>query len=437
MSAAPLLDTPSVPLDGGRNLLPRPLRRWVPVAVAFVGYPLLWPLGLGVAAYPLAGAAALVVLWRRRGPWTPLPAQLAVWFGFLLWTLTGLLVLGQLDRVIAYLYRSSMYVAATALLVLVVTSPPRILTDRTVLRVLTGLWFATVLGGLAALVAPTLELTTPMEALLPGRLLDNGLIYNFVHVQVADEARFLDVPVGRPEAPFPFTNAWGSNLALLTPVVLATWGLRATNRWRAVTGVLMVLSVAPLALSLNRGAWLSLGAGLVYVALRRVRSVSPGRWLAAAVVTGVVVVGALASPLGDVVSQRLTGPGHSDEGRTSLYTQAAELTLESPVVGHGAPQPNARGPEEPSIGTHGQLWLLLVSHGLPAAILYVAFFAAAWWAAFRWRAPQAVWLEAVLVVAAVQFPVYELLPEPTILLCVVAGLAIRGRRDQLLRDLRS
>lgn len=422
---------PTVPLDGGVPLVAASTsRRQWPLVLAYGAFPVLWVLGAGVLSFLLGGALAWWMVLRRRGAWEPAPPAVWVWVGLLAWTATGVLVLGPLDRVVAYGYRLSFLLAATGLLLVVVGTRRAALSDRTVLRTVSVLWFLTVAGGMVALVAPGLEFTTIVERLLPGRLLEIGLVRNIVHLQIAAESRFLGVPVGRPEAPFPFTNAWGSNLTLLTPLVLATWSLQPTRRWRLVTGVLLAASAVPLALSLNRGAWLSLGIGLLYVLVRLAVQGDPRRVLAMGV-AGVVVLGAvLVSPVGDLVVDRLTGPGHSDQGRTSLYEQALDLAAASPLVGHGAPQPNELDPEGPSIGTHGQLWLLLVAHGVPAVLLYVAFFAVAWVAALRWRAPHAVWLEACLVIAAVQFPIYELMPVQTITLAVVAGLALRGRRTE-------
>lgn len=429
-----LLPQRVAPLDGGRLGRPRPLHRHLSVTLAFVGYPLLWFLGLNVVAFGLAGLVGLWQLGQRRGPWHPRPVAVTVWIAFIAWTLTAIVVLGPLDRVLAFLYRETMYVAATALLLVITGTRSRDLADRRILRTVSVLWFATVAGGLVALITPGLELTTITERLLPGRLLEIGLVRNIVHLQVAAEARFLGFPIGRPEAPFPFTNAWGSNLTLLMPVVLATWSLGASRRWRITTAVLVVLSVVPLVISLNRGAWLTLAVVLLYVGARRVTEVSVRRTIGALVLLTALAITVLVSPLGTLVSERLDGPGHSDEGRLSLYTQAIDLTQASPLVGYGAPQPNQEDPDDSSIGTHGQLWLLLVSHGVPAALLYVGFFAWAWYAAVRWRARHAVWLEATLVAGAVQFPIYELLPAQTITLCVVAAVALRGYADQQARE---
>lgn len=430
MSTTTIHRPPPTPLDGGLPAASSPGRLWLPIAVAFAGYPVLWWLGLGLLSYPLAALLALGGLLRRGGATVAVPDSARVWLLFVAWTGTAVLVLDEPDRWVAYGYRSMLYLVATVLLLWVLRADHRALTDRSVLRSLSVLWFATVIGGLAAMVLPGVEVTTPVERLLPAGILEIGLVQNIVHLQFADASRFLGFTVGRPEAPYPFTNAWGSNFALLTPLVLATWTLPTSRRWRVLTGVLVVLATIPWVFSLNRGSWLSLSVGLAYVALRKVRDVAPVRFVASVAGVALVLAAVLLSPLGDLVQARTEGPGHSDEGRSQLYEQAVELTLESPVVGHGAPQPNELDPEGPSIGTHGQLWLLLVSHGLPAAVLYIGFFGLAWLAALRWRAPHAVWLEATLVVGAVQFPIYELLPEPTIILAVVAGLAIRGYRRQ-------
>lgn len=423
------------PLDGGAALGGRAAtsRHW-PITIAYGAFPVLWVLGAGVGSFVLGGAVAGWMLLRRRGPWEPAPPQTWAWLALVGWTATALVVLGPLDRVLAFLYRESFLLTATAMLFLLVGTRSRDLPDRRVLRTVCVLWFLTVAGGLVAIVAPGAEATTVVERLLPQSLLDIGLVENIVHLQIAAESRFLGVPVGRPEAPFPFTNAWGSNLTLLTPVVLATWGLHPTRRWRIVTGVLLAASVVPLALSLNRGAWLSLSVGLLYAMARLALRGDPRRVLGLAVAAAIAIGGLLVSPVGDLVVDRLDGPGHSDEGRTSLYTQAIGLTIESPLVGHGAPQPDPLDPEGASIGTHGHLWLLLVSHGVPAALLYVTFFASAWVAALRWRAPHAVWLETALVIAAVQFPFYELQPVQTITMAIVAALALRGHREQRRRS---
>ena len=427
MTAPPLIRLP-VALDGDVPRVVRAPRTWLPIAVAFAGYPILWPLGLGVLAFPLAGIAAGIGLLRRHDARMPAPAPVLVWLCFLAWTGTAVFVLGGFDRWIAFGYRATIYGAATGLLLWIVGSTDDSLSDRTILRVVTTLWVVTVIGGLVAILAPGVEVTTIVERMLPASLLQNGLIRNTVHLQIAAESRFLGFPVGRPEAPFPFTNAWGSNLALLTPMVIATWHLTPTRRWRVLTGLLGVAAIIPWIFSLNRGSWLSLSLGLAYVAARRIRRVSPRRVAALAAGFAVLVAIGLASPLGSLVLAR-SETGHSDAGRASLYAGAIDLTIESPVIGWGAPQTNPLNPTGASIGTHGQLWLLLVSHGVPAAILYVGFFALAWVAAFRWQAGHAVWLEATLVVAALQFPIYELMPTQMFTLVVVAGLTLRGQRD--------
>ena len=46
---------------------------------------------------------------------------------------------------------------------------------------------------------------------------------------------------------------------------------------------------------------------------------------------------------------------------------------DSPWFGYGAPQANEENPNLPAVGTHGQLWTVLFSHGIPGAALYVLF----------------------------------------------------------------
>ena len=71
---------------------------------------------------------------------------------------------------------------------------------------------------------------------------------------------------GRPP-PYPYTNAWESSVALLTPFVLASMQDRRIGVPRWLGLCLLAAGLVPFYFALNRGAWLTLAAGF---GLRRV-----------------------------------------------------------------------------------------------------------------------------------------------------------------------
>ena len=139
---------------------------------------------------------------------------------------------------------------------------------------------------------------------------------------------------------------------------------------------------------MNRGLWLALIVCGVALALRAAllgRPLALGGILLAVALAAVVIV---ASPLGDLVSQRLDN-GNSNNGRLNLAGQTWESTLKgSPIVGFGttrdpagnwhsiAAGSTAECPRctPPPLGTQGHLWFLLFSTGLVGLALYLSFF---------------------------------------------------------------
>ena len=193
-----------------------------------------------------------------------------------------------------------------------------------------------------------------------------------------------------------------------------------------ILGVLAAVSIIPVVLSMNRGLWLSLGLGLVYAALRLSLKGSE-RALIAFVTVTILLVGALFfTPLGTTLSERLATP-HSNNRRVSLYEEAVRGAAESPLFGFGAPRPSKWNPNAPSVGTQGQLWLVLFSNGYPGMLLFLAWFLATfWW--FRGSAePIGFWMHVMLVIMFLQLPVYGLLPAPIHIVMLGIALAWRER----------
>jgi O-antigen ligase len=132
----------------------------------------------------------------------------------------------------------------------------------------------------------------------------------------------------------------------------------------------------------------------------------------------------LATPLAGVVADRLATP-HSNETRGSLYIEAVEGVVESPLLGYGSPRESERNANAPPVGTHGHFWLVLFSHGIPAAVLFVAWMAYAFWQIQRRSSTLHLWMSVVLLIAMIQMPYYGMIPVPIHLVMLAMALALR------------
>ncbi len=81
--------------------------------------------------------------------------------------------------------------------------------------------------------------------------------------------------------------------------------------------------------------------------------------------------------------------------------------------------------QQPPIGSQGQLWTVLYSNGVPAAIFFIGFFVAVLWQTRRARGMAGLWLHPVPVVALPQIVVYGWLPVELQVVMVAAALAYR------------
>ena len=153
----------------------------------------------------------------------------------------------------------------------------------------------------------------------------------------------------------------------------------------ALYGILLV-AMAPIVFSLNRGMWIGIGISIVVVS---VRLALRGRVKTLAALVLVLTIGAFgfaASPLETMVQARLDA-GHSNDVRGSLLNTAINSAKQSPIIGFGTTRKTlgsdasiAVGPSEGcprcgarNIGSTGQLTLLLISQGFLGVLLYFGF----------------------------------------------------------------
>jgi polysaccharide biosynthesis protein PslJ len=390
-----------------------------PVLFLFLLYPAWWLLGL--TGFIWAILAVPMLMWLYWRPSVRVPAGFGIWLLFLAWMFASLLALDDPSRLLVAAHRSSLYVSATVLLVYVYNLPEGLLSR--VVGALATFWAAIVVIGLFAIVWSSLEFSSLTERLLPSGLLNSEYIVDMTSVRLAQVQDFLGFPVGRPTGPFAYTNQWGSAFVLLFPFVVLAMMIRP-RPWRWLGPILGFLGVIPLVVSLDRGAWLSLAFGGVYIVFRMALRARLGIVARIVLLVALMVAVVLATPLGGLFQDRIA-TGHSNEGRLNIYGQVIDGVKEQPLFGYGGPR-EAVGKYLPQLGTHGALWLVLYSHGVPGAALFVGFFLLVLWRSRRARDPIAFGSHVVIVIGLVQMPYYGMLPAGIHILMVATALSLRS-----------
>ena len=144
-----------------------------------------------------------------------------------------------------------------------------------------------------------------------------------------------------------------------------------------------------------------------------------------AIIPGLMIGGMVAlTPLKDVAANNLQYKVDSNSTRLNLYQEAFAGALESPLFGHGTPRP---GPiaDEPSIGTHGQVWLVLFSQGFPGLFFFLGWIVFLLISSRKARSVAGVWCHVVVLMGAAQAFYYELAGTGLIIIFMSGALALR------------
>ncbi|OZM70336.1 ligase [Amycolatopsis antarctica] len=398
----------------------RPLPSW-PIDVLLWGFPVYWLLGLTPFMVILMAAVMGVLLVVRRGL-TIVPG-IAPWLAFVTWAVPCALMLDSGLRLVGYAQRTSNYLAIAVILLYVVNAREH-LTTRRIIGGLTLLWVTVIAGGYAGMLFPTGRLTTPVGLLLPESITGNEYVRDLVFPPLAEVQK----PWGateayiRPSAPFPYTNGWGSAMALLTPVALAQILLARSTMLRVFLVLCLAAAVAPAVATLNRGLLLGVALSVGYVAVRLALRGRVAPFLALVAAMGAAGAAALSGGLLERLSERADYGSTDDRG--TLYQETFDRTLNSPLLGYGAPRPSEL--LDISVGTQGQFWMVMFSFGFVGLGLFVWFLAGA--VLRTWRAPATwrLWLHSSLLTACTLIFFYGL---DTMQLLTVALLAAVLLRD--------
>jgi polysaccharide biosynthesis protein PslJ len=302
--------------------------------------------------------------------------------------------------------------------------PRAAMPTRKAVLALTVFWAVVIGFGFLALAFPNLRLTTPALRVLPAGVAASPFVQDLFAARLAQVQDFIGYALPRPAAPFTYTNEWGGAVGLLTPVALAGLGVLRSYLLRNLVRLLLVASLVPIVVSANRGLWVGLGAGLVYAAVRVAMRGNARALLAILAFLAVVAAAVTLTPLERYVSDRLANP-HSNERRESLGEQALRGTFEAPVFGHGGPRPSQETPNAPEIGTHGQVYLVAFSQGLPGLAFFLGWWLWALLVTARGATGPPLWVHVLLLVGCLEFLYYDMMPTQLHLMMVAAALAWR------------
>ncbi|MEU4643899.1 O-antigen ligase family protein [Micromonospora sp. NPDC023814] len=406
VTRAPATSEPAGGPDGAVPPPPQPapprLPLW-PLAAMFGLVPLWWLTGAFYLGWPLLGALLFALLVIRGR--VPLPPAAGIWLLFLAVVLVSATQLQSPASVLTFGLRLAFYVTALVVGVYVYAVARERADLVAVLVPLCAFWFALVALGWLGVLAPRFALTTPVEMLLPGGVAGNPFIRDMVHLSTAEYSERSLNPIYRPAAPFAYTNNFGSAYAMTLPCMVAFTMLRRRGALRWALLASLPLSLVPAFLTLNRAMFLSIGAGL---AVLGARAALRGNVRVAASIVGVVVIGGVATlfiPIAELIGNRVES-SDTNTDRLSLYVEVIRRVKESPWLGYGAPVNVDTVTAQAPIGTQGQLWMVLFSHGVPALLCFLAWFVVAALICARATSAAGQWLSVVPVICLVQIPFY-------------------------------
>lgn len=400
-SRVPPVASASEPISS--RILPFNLSRhpaW-PITVLLIGYPLWWAIGVSDFMWIIIAIPMVVrmVGWKVRGTRAlRLPPGFGIWALFLICSIAGIATIGLTapgtaispvsHRVIAYAYRNATYLGVTVMLLYAGNLTERELPRKRLAWMLGLVAIYTIVGGLAAMVDPRFEFTSPVGLIMPHSLQSNSFVHVVTTPGLAELQNVLGVNSAnpRPKAPYDYTNMWGACLTMLLPwLIVGWWG--AGRRRRAAVILIAVIAAVPLLYSLNRGAWAGGGLSLAFLLIRVVARRPRALVRTLTVGLAVLAVILIATPVTSVIGGRLAHP-QSNNLRGGLDSIAITDGVDSPIIGYGdtrkqigsqksisvGPSAKCSSCGQQEVGGTGQLWLLLVSDGLVGTILYVGFF---------------------------------------------------------------
>lgn len=399
-----------------------PLPAW-PLLTLFYGLPVIWAMGLLQFAPTILSIIMIIYMVMRRN--VLVHSTLWLWFALMFW---GVVCLVSIDNASEFMgwFQRYMNIFNAGIFTLYYFNARERIPNQWLLGGLLSVWITMVVLGHLALIFPEFRLRTPMSFIIPGGLLNNELVRNYVYPAMAEVQMpwGVEVPYNRPSAPFNYANSWGLAYALLTPVVFAFMAGVKSTAVKILLGLALLLSLVPAVATSNRGMFIGLGAACAYVLLRLLlrgdwRAVGIGAVLILGTVTYLTVSGAVEEILGRQEYSDSTG------GRASLYELTFAYTLRSPLVGYGTSQMSES--VGVSMGTQGQVWALMFCFGFVGLALFMLYVVSAFVNTWHIASLTGLWIHSVIVSALAVVVFYSFDVIQLTVLVLSASLMVRSR----------
>ena len=389
---------------------------WIVVAM-FPMFPLWWALGFG--GFVFQGASVVLALWilgRRRVIIPPTSGILLLYIG---WVLLSATQLDKGTRYLVFAYRFSAYLCALLLLIYVFNE--RRVTREWIAHKIGLFWIFCIVGAYAGLLIPSFRFPVTLASMVfPKGLQSNEFFGTLIRPGTAQIQEYIGFSLSRPKTFFAFSNEWGGAVGLLTPFFVVGFLRSELARRRRIGHLAAAAAVIPIVLSANRGLWISLGIYLVYLAVRGVIS-GDARSARPLLAVALVVLAVLVSPIGKLAE---SGASRETNAREGIYREALDGARERPILGWGGTRPS-KNPESPSIGTHGQFFNIVFSHGYVGLFLYFGWAFSAALLATRREDGTSQHLSTVVFIGLVQMFFYDLLPGGIPLMAIALALCLR------------
>lgn len=393
-----------------------------PVLALLWGFPIFWLMGATV----ITGVLLAIVMWMylayyRAARFVP---GVYAFIAFVVWVPASALMIDTGSRMMGFAYRYSILVIVATALVYAISAGRR-LTSRSIINALTFVWFFAIAGGMAAMAWPRVRLSTPVGMLLPSSLTGNEYVRDLFFPPLAEVQSPYGAPTDllRPAAPFPYANSWGVAIVLLTPVAIASFMIARSMIGRIAIVVGMAAMMVPAMATSNRAMFAGFAVSAVYMLIRLA-----ARNRAAPVIalgSAGLIAAALLIMSGLLASIQQRQEYGSSNTRFTLYQETISRTMDSPILGFGAPRPSFDNIV--SVGTQGYLWTVMFSYGLVGLTLFLAFLWGNTWRTWAARGDVGVALHSVLIVASIIIVVYGLDVMQMLTVALVVVVLLRDR----------
>ncbi|MEV6595646.1 O-antigen ligase family protein [Actinoplanes sp. NPDC051346] len=392
-----------------------------PLVVMFAFMPVWWALGVWYFVWPFFGVILLALLTTRGD--VRLPTGTWLWF-----ILLGIVVISatRLERVTSLLtFGLRLGHLFTALMVGIYVY--NVARDRAswvkIANPLAIFWLSMVALGWLGVLAPKFSMPSPFELALPQGVRSERFITDVSHLDSTEFNAQSRNPIYRPAAPYPYTNNWGTAYSFLVPFVLAYLTSVRRGKMRVLLMVSLPLSIVPAFFTLNRGMFIGLGAGVLYLLGREI---AQGRVRLLVPVTAILFAGwvvTLFIPVVDMITNR-TSTTDTTSDRLDLYVQTWAAVMRSPLLGFGQPNSVDTTHSTEPLGTQGMIWQLIYSHGIPATLCFYLLLLILARRLAAAVTPAGLWLSALPIIAAVVTPFYAYIDPNMSVLLFATGLGL-------------